>query len=634
LNPLKFENKATESFRSMIQRIRHLVLTGYNKNIIKFEEIIRAKREERNKPNWNFISYFLLQEKLAFVLEMLSLYSDALVQYDELDAMLNLFVMNTMYGEKPKWMDVFERPLNSYRGITMCKKDMSEIRQKIIGNDVNIIDFRNYLFQRQCLLLNAMENQWEIAQRLFPYLFSTLREIEALKLDTYHGALSCWQFVNCLEVLNLCECVIGTENIIKCSQFTAAIWNLAKDKLYELGKLCGLLPGSKSTSEQLHIVVQLSAAIGENPQRDELEQKELQMRRSNSPARKIQISGCERLREALKSNDSFKKLYLELCELAISTYKHVSRLRSARFVGRDLGNFYCALNQPQKAIVFFTDLLRELKLEKWSALASQLLLELANCFKKLNDNLSYTKTCAAISCCIDLEILVRTFYFNDFLKSIQLIQPLLVKGANNFITLEDHFKIHDIILINESPIIQDSELAIEIKIESNFPREILCEKIALCIELAEENQSTQPSVNEFDMLPFSIQLDYKQDNTLNCALVECAYKGKVRRASSAKNENSQLYKYSYKNSATNDNILLQPGTNLLVLKTRHLQVGSWNFKQISVQFQSLEFLSKCIEDKSKPFEITTKPSSASLHFSDLIAGLDQTMQLLISGKFP
>lgn len=82
LNPLKFENKATESFRSMIQRIRHLILSAYNKNIIKFEEIIRARREERNNDDWNFITYFLLQEKLAFVLEMLTLYSDALVQYD------------------------------------------------------------------------------------------------------------------------------------------------------------------------------------------------------------------------------------------------------------------------------------------------------------------------------------------------------------------------------------------------------------------------------------------------------------------------------------------------------------------------------------------------------------------------
>ena len=636
LNPLKFENKATESFRSMVQRIRHFILSGYNKNIVKYEEIIRAKREERNKEDWDFCNYFLLQEQLAFVLEMLNLHSDALVQYDELDAMFNLFVMNTMYGEKPKWMKIFEKPLNNLRGITMCKKDMQEARQKIIDDSVSLIEFRNYLFQRQCILLNSLGYQFEIAQRLFPFLFSTLKEIEALRLETYNGSLSCWQFVNCLEVLNLCDCVNGTENIIKCSQHTASIWNLAKDKLYELGKLCGLLPNYTPTSEQLHIVVQLSSAIGDNPVRDDKEQRELEIKRSRSPCRKIPKPGCEKLREALGSNEGFKKLYLELSELAISTYKHVSRLRSARLVGLDLGNFYCALNQPQKAIVFFIDLLRELKNEKWSSLASQTLLELANCYKKMDDSLSYTKICAAISCCHDLETLVRTFYFDEFLKSLKIIQSVLnvsEKGHNNYVGLEDHFKIMDIQLFNISPIIQDSLLTLEIQIDSHFPREIICEVMALSFELSRKQQPQDVSSlsNEFDIQPFTIHLDYKQDNTLSGASVVCETKEKVRRTSSGKNESAPPVRSDFSNAAILENVLIHPGVNFLSLKTKAAQVGAWNFKQISIQFQNLEFLSKNIPLKMKPFEITTKPSSASLHFANLVAGLDQTMKLMISG---
>lgn len=638
LNPLKFENKSTESFRSMIQRMRHLILSGYNKNIIKFEEIIRSSREERNKEDWGFCTYFLLQEQLAFVLEMLTLYSDALVQYDELDAMFNLFVMNTVFGEKPKWMKTFEKPLNNFRGISMCKKDIENIRKKIMNQTVTLIEFRNYLFQRQCQLLNAMNNQWEIAQRLFPFLFSTLKETEAIRLETYQGSLACWQFVNCLEVLHLCDCVIGNENIIKCSQYTASIWNLAKDKLYELGKLCGLLPGSTPTSEQLHIVVQLSSAIGDNPERDVDELKELEIKRSHSPSRKIPKPGCEKLREALGSNDGFKKLYLELSELAISTYKHVSRLRSARLVGLDLGNFYCSLNEPQKAIVFFTDLLRELKNEKWSALSSQTLLELANCYKKMDDSLSYTKVCAAISCCVDLETLVRTFYFYEFTKSLKDIQALLndkEKVQNNFVVLEDHFNVIDAHLYSKSPIIQDSLLNFELKLESNFPREILCEKVEVSFELVGKSNKQQEicqHFNEFDMLPFTIELDYKQDNTLSGARVVCeGSKEKVRRTSSGKSENSPVTRSDFMNALVVENVLIHPGINILSMTTKASQVGIFNFKQISIQFQNLDFLSKCIQIKIDDFEITTKPSSASLHFSNLVAGLDQTIKLMISG---
>lgn len=78
-----------------------------------------------------------------------------------------------------------------------------------------------------------------------------------------------------------------------------------------------------------------------------------------------------------------------MSELAISTYKHTTRLRSARLVGLDLGNFYCSLNEPHKAVVFFIDLLREFKTENWNCLVSQTLLELANCYRKMDDRLRY-----------------------------------------------------------------------------------------------------------------------------------------------------------------------------------------------------------------------------------------------------
>ncbi len=56
---------------------------------------MRSQRERRNESNWNFCDYFLLQEELAFVYEMLGVYDEALVQYDELDALFTQFVLNS-----------------------------------------------------------------------------------------------------------------------------------------------------------------------------------------------------------------------------------------------------------------------------------------------------------------------------------------------------------------------------------------------------------------------------------------------------------------------------------------------------------------------------------------------------------
>lgn len=328
-----------------------------------------------------------------------------------------------------------------------------------------------------------------------------------------------------------------------------------------------------------------------------------------------------------------------MSELAISTYKHVSRLRSARLVGLDLGNFYCALNEPNKAVVFFTDLLRELKTENWSSLTSQTLLELANCYKKMDDPLSYTKVAGAISCCNDLEILVRTFYFDEFLKSLKNVQGVLANDkekTQNIAVLEDHFKILGVRLVEESLIIQDSLLTIEIKFDSNFPREILCQRFSINFELTDKMESEVIAPANFESnarLPFALHLDYKQDNSLNCASVVCDNKGKptVRRTSSARKKISPSTRSDFTNCATVENVLVHPGINTIELTTKALRVGVWNFQQLSVEFQNLEFLTESIPIKTKSFEVATKPSSAALHFMNLVAGLDQKVKLCVSG---
>lgn len=69
-------------------------------------------------------------------------------------------------------------------------------------------------------------------------------------------------------------------------------------QLVELGQLCGLMPGSETTSEHLHTVVLLSAGIGDTPA----------------------TLASTRLRHALSSKEAFKKQYL----VRISQTLHIS----------------------------------------------------------------------------------------------------------------------------------------------------------------------------------------------------------------------------------------------------------------------------------------------------------------------
>ncbi|XP_055852536.1 trafficking protein particle complex subunit 10 [Episyrphus balteatus] len=639
LNPAK--QKSTESFRCLVQRIRYLMLSSYTRNITKYEELIRVSREKRNQDGWDFRKYFFLQEDLALIFEKLELYSDALVQYDELDAIFSQFITNSGFGEKQKWLEHFKQPLSSFHGICLSRKNKFEMRERIRESAVSILEFRNYLFERQSHLLQISNLTPEIAERLLNFLFSTLREIEVIKVDCQEGALQCWEFVCAREVLQICDQAMEPDEVI-CFQHCAPIWNLAKDKLYELGKLCGLLPGFTPTSEQLHIVVNLSAGIGDNPLEQEFLNPTPQIdMRAHSPNRKPKECPAEQLKKALGSNQAFQKLYLELSELAISTYKHVSRLRSARLAGLDLGNFYCALNEPHKAVVFFTDLLRELKAENWNYLASQTLLELASCYRKMDDHLAYTKTCGAISCCQDLEMLVRTFYFDEFLKCLRTLKANLtvqsMENTANFCVLEDHFKICEIIVTNVKPIIQDDIVQVHVKVESLFPREVFVENVSISFELNSADEDVLAEValpNMQQKLKVSLNLSYKQDNTLESASVAYEKVKKtqpVRRTSSTKRKLSPAVQSDFQNFVVAEGVPLHPGMNIIEMKTKATRVGIWIFKQMSIRLNQLQFLSDKIPFKVTPFEITTKPASAVLSFKNLIAGIIQPVRLIVSG---
>lgn len=426
---------------------------------------------------------------------------------------------------------------------------------------------------------------------------------------------------------------------------------MAKDKLYELGKLCGLLPGCTPSSEQLHIVVQLSAGIGDTVTVDDLEALvarpyslqaiDRSSSRSPSPAR-VKKPPTERLKEALGSSQAFETLYKELCELAISTYKHISRLRSARLVGMHLGHLYFSLNEPQQAIVFFNDQMRELRAEQWNFLASQSLLELASCYKKMDNVLGYTKTCGAISCCVELEILVRYFYFEEYLKHIKQLKsnPLAIPEALPYMCpLEEHFKVHGVKILSETSIVQDHDITVELSIESHFPREIFADKMQLAFATTEAAVSPEDSLPESkhmigSKLPLKLHLEFKQDNSLECsAMILENKKQPVRRTSSTRRKATVTTRGEFSNCVQISSVSIKPGLNTIVLSAKATRVGNWTFRQLSIVYETMDFLSDSLP-KGKSFEIVNKPAAASLAFDLLYAGFEQSCWLTVSaGSF-
>ncbi|XP_071449280.1 trafficking protein particle complex subunit 10 [Hetaerina americana] len=505
VDPIRSESRWADSWRGTLARLRLLLLTAYNSALIRFEELVRIRRERRNEPGWSFCQYFLLQEELAFVLEMLGLYDEALVQYDELDALFTQFVLNSSVGETPSWLCSFQRSLEKWDGIwlnhslrTSAGAGENEGRRLIEEGCASLLDFRGYLFSRQCALLLLTCKPWEIAQRTLPFLHNCMRESVLLEVVSPPGATACWVILCCLEILSTCEKFTDSAHVEKYSLYTAPLWAYAKDKLCELGELCGLMPGEAPTSEQLHMVVSLSAGMGDPPLQH-LPHSAGSSSTGQNPGNKesspastdiyqshLGQTPTDKLKEALSSQEAFKRHYLELAELAMGTFKHIKRIRSARSVGRDLAHFYLKMGQPSQSATFLADALDTFQMEGWLLPKGKIAGELASCYRSAEDWGRYAKMCAAVASCPIINMEIRNMHFKELLSTLPKLRE-----ENLTLPFGESFVLKSVEIVKNRASSPGGFVEATLNIESLLPGNCLIHRVQIALE-----QVTQPSLEE------------------------------------------------------------------------------------------------------------------------------------------
>ncbi|XP_036401019.1 trafficking protein particle complex subunit 10-like [Megalops cyprinoides] len=380
-DPLKESSRSQESWSSFLTKLRTLLLMSFTKNLGKFEDDMRTLREKRTEPGWSFCDYFMVQEELAFVFEMLQQYEDALVQYDELDALFTQYVLNFGAGDGANWLGSFCQPVRSWNGLVLRRPIDMEKRDLIQRGQASLLDLRSYLFSRQCTLLLFLQRPWEVTQRALELLHNCIQELHLLEVSVLQGALDCWVFLSCLEVLQRIEgCCDRAQLEANCSH-TVGLWTYASEKLKSLGYLCGLVSESGPDSEDLNRTVDLLAGLGaERPE----------------TASSLQ-SPYKKLKEALSSVEAFEKHYLELTYAAMEMYRAIGRMRSARLVGKSLAEFYMRKGDPQQAEGFLQDSLKSFVSEGWALPVTHTRKQIAECQKRLNQTEDYLQTSALLA---------------------------------------------------------------------------------------------------------------------------------------------------------------------------------------------------------------------------------------------
>lgn len=157
------------------------------------------------------------------MLEMLGLYDEALVQYDELDALFSQFVANGITSDSVSWLSNFQKPLERWHGLKLGSSKLPK--------DPSILELRAYLFAKQAHMLLLTNKVWEMASRSLPFLNTCSKELIILEVTAPPGAISCWLFLAAMEVLETCDKFNHADEVKEYSLHTAGVWEYASQKV-------------------------------------------------------------------------------------------------------------------------------------------------------------------------------------------------------------------------------------------------------------------------------------------------------------------------------------------------------------------------------------------------------------------
>ncbi|CAG7734427.1 unnamed protein product, partial [Allacma fusca] len=449
--------------------------------------------------------------------------------------------------------------------------------------------------------------------------------------------------------------------------------------LYSLGKLGGLLPKSQPKSDHLHKVISLAAGLTcvdvpfEVTKVTVNGKTENQLLSNDETSTETPIS---KLKNALSSKEQFEQHYLELCELAMGTYKHIGRIRSARKVGLSLASYYIECEEYFKAIGFLTDAFKTFRDDKWDLLVVDVLLKLAQCYQITDDYDKYIRTCAQLACCKTLSDDRRHHFFDEMMNSLSNAQN---SDRHILSTMEDTFKLNSLKIETPGKInLNSCPVTVTIELASDLPKPTFSSSIQLAILLcdsdhekhlqsftlqngipnstnpgnknrpggagsAQNSQMNNPGKEDLNAalmessysilrLEIGQQLDMKQDKTINGGRLMChnSHQALRRKDSQMKVGDLQVLKTDFSMAAKIKDVIINPGANVIVLKANVTSPGQYRLSQMSIEIKHFELVSPRMGCRYK-FLVEKTPGKIGISSDgdhlNMIAGIEQPISL-------
>ncbi|KAJ1546844.1 hypothetical protein HK096_004628, partial [Nowakowskiella sp. JEL0078] len=403
-----------------------------------------------------------MKEGSAFLFEMMNLYDDALLQYDELDASF----FQTLLEQGAPWFQKFggTDPSDDSDDIFNLKK--KPYRELITQNRISIFDFRIYLFSRQCQILLKLFRPVEICQRAKKFITDLARSLHEYQVQLIPFFCESWVYSACMNVVSQCEELVV---VSKQTSATMALYESSKAELLHyarmqldiLGSVSGLYTASANAS--IHSIEKI----------DRMSMKEI-----TNPD----------LKRAVSSVQIFDDLYLKVTNRAVKSFEASNRHRSMWLLKGDIALLHFTRFQYAAAAEMWETMCFKYSANGWNSIDAMILEKLAVCQKNLNQTTKYIQSLLFL---ISNSELFSRGQVESWVDELSVAIPHMEDRIDT--DTKPIFQTMVIDLINKLG--DDDGLVVEVDINSFMPKEFCVEEITLLLDGGDQNEMLFQSSN-------------------------------------------------------------------------------------------------------------------------------------------
>ncbi|KAJ3288846.1 hypothetical protein HK104_007926 [Borealophlyctis nickersoniae] len=503
------DDKTAESWNDLFSLIKEGILTSFNQQILQTDEDTRRLDQQRLMPGWNYCQYFIMKEGLAYTFELMTLFDEALLIYDELEA----YFFQTLSEQGGPWFTTFggTAPGDDSNGI--LNVNLKPYRDTIMQNTITIFDFRIYLFARQCALLMKLNAPLELCERAKMFITQFARTIKENKVSLIPYFCESWVYSACLDVVTHSDELVAHMNMAPeimtlYEGVKADLLVYARTQLDTLGVAHKLLPysihaclppkdngnGTQST------YLATDSAAGGGPEGD--------------------ITNLE-LKQALVSTEAFDELYMQKIRArsvkpatilvqrftgrAIKSLESSMRVRSMWLMKGDIAHLHYARSRLLEASEVWESMVYNYSSNGWYDLDTIILERLSECQKQLGQLHKYVESCMYL---MANSALLSAERVSEFVKDVGEVAGRMdspVVRHNDQV-----FRVQVLSLIDK--IADDDGIIVEIEVHSSLPSDFKFSDMALVFS-GEESHQFRCNLSDVTLRPGSNVLKLLGDRT-------------------------------------------------------------------------------------------------------------------------